>query len=292
MGKRAVQYDMFPGDTPGPEEIIEKALDYKPVAVFVGYSGGDDSLATAHWAMTNVPSCEVVHFNTGIGIEATRDHVRKVCAEFGWPLTEVRAKEDCGQDYDAYVKKWGFPGPPLHQRFYNRLKGRCAEKVVRDRKRFRSREKVLFLTGIRHDESVRRMAYGGREVNHVGSQIWANPLYWRSKSWFMDYIREHNLPRNPVSEALGMSGECLCGAFAHKGEKALVRIVCPRTADRLDRLEAEVRALGFTWGWEDGPPKAPKVKLLKAAPFMPTCQGCEKTADLFEDEAACDPAHE
>ncbi len=285
MSKRAAQYDMFPGPQPGPDEVVALALSNKPVAVFVGFSGGDDSLATAHWCMTNIPGCRVLHINTGIGIEATRLHVRKVCADFNWPLLEVRAKEDCGEDYDAFVLKWGFPGPGWHQVLYTRLKERAIRNVVKAHKRFRSRERVLFLTGIRHDESDRRMGYGGREVNFPASgQIWANPLYWRDQAWFMDYIREHNLPRNPVSVSLGMSGECLCGAFANRGELALIRTVCAATADRIERLELDVRAPGHAWGWEDRPPRAPKPPRLKPVD-MAMCRGCSKTWDLFGDEA-------
>lgn len=286
--KRAQQIDLFPGPQPSPEEIIAKAMTFNPVATFVGMSGGDDSLAAAHWMMTNVPGCEVLHINTGIGIERTRLHVRETCARFGWPLTEVRAKEDCGVDYDAMVRAYGFPGPAMHYKMYQQLKERAIRKAVAGRKRKYSREKVMIATGIRQDESQRRMGYGGREVDFVGSQMWVNPLYWRSKNWFMEYIREHELPRNPVSEMLGMSGECLCGAFAHLGEKSLVRIVCPATADRLDRLEVEARAAGHNWGWEDRPPRPPKQPKRQPRAVGPMCNGCGKLPDdqdMFEEAA-------
>lgn len=289
---RPIQYDMFPGPQPSPEEIIAKAMTFDPIAVYVGYSGGDDSLATLHWMMNNVPNCRPFSILTGIGIQRTIDHRREVCARYGWDLLEIRAKEDCGQDYDKYVLKWGFPGPPLHQRFYNRLKGRAIEKLVRDekaklqRRKGWQRAKVLIATGIRHDESQRRMGYAGREVNFVGAQMWVNPLYWRPKSWFMEYIREHDLPRNPVSMTLGMSGECLCGAYAEKGEKSLVRIVCPATAERLDQLETRVRAAGHDWGWEDRPPRESKpCKSAKDDAFQPLCRGCGKTPYMFDEVA-------
>lgn len=188
--------------------------------------------------------------------------------------------------------KWGFPGPPLHQRFYNRLKGRCVEKVVRDAKaKIRgekgwTRRKVMILTGIRHDESQRRMGYGGREVNFVGSQMWVNPLYWRSQDWFRQYIREHNLPRSPVSQAIGMSGECLCGAFAEPGEKALIRAAFPETADYLDDLERRVRAAGHDWPWDDRPPRPVKCGKLPKETDQPMCRGCTKTPYMFGEEAA------
>lgn len=263
-----------------PEQIIIRAMEYRPRAIFVGMSGGDDSLVTTHWMMTHVPGCQVFHANTGIGIERTRQFVRDTCKERGWPLVEIRAKEDCGQDYDKEVIAHGFPGPALHLIMYSKFKERCVRVLVKRHKTHRM-DKVAIFTGIRRDESVRRMGYDGQEVEVRGSQIWVNPLYHWSKSRFHDYIKEHKLKRNPVAEILGFSGECLCGAFAHLGEKALVRIVEPETAERLDALEIKVRAAGHNWGWEEEPP-AGVVKFKKekkrGQQFMPFCVGCTKAA--------------
>lgn len=159
-----------------PEQIMERATAYKPSACFVGMSGGDDSLVTTHWMMSNVPGCQVFHANTGIGIERTRQFVRDACKEQGWPLTEIRAKEDCGQDYDALVMERGFPGPPHHYKMYQRLKERCVRLLVKRHKK-RMRDKVLIASGIRKDESRIRMGYINREINFIGAQMWVNPLF-------------------------------------------------------------------------------------------------------------------
>lgn len=269
------QLELFPQHRPSPEEILALAEEYKPVARFVGYSSGDDSLAVTHWAMTNVPGCRVLHINTGIGIERAREHARATCARYGWPLVEIRAKEDCGQDYDRIVLKHGFPGPSQHHKMYVQLKERCIEKLCRDNKRRYSRQKIMIMAGIRHDESPVRTGYAGEEVHVVKSQLWVNPLYWWDKGMFMDYIRDNDLPRSPVAEMLGMSGECLCGAHAHEGEKAMVRLVCPSTAERIDRLERAVRDAGHQWGWEERPPREPADDGTGDL-FMPMCRGCEK----------------
>jgi 3'-phosphoadenosine 5'-phosphosulfate sulfotransferase (PAPS reductase)/FAD synthetase len=260
-----------------PEEIVARALSYKPAEIFIGYSGGNDSAAVVHWMMNNVPGCKVLHINTGIGIERTRQHVRETCAAYGWELVEIRAKEDCGQDYDTIVKKYGFPGPNGHQFMYRRLKERCIEHLLRIYKTKRS-DKIMIATGIRHDESKNRAGYAGREINFKGAQMWVNPLYWWTGTDMRQYIDAAKMPRNPVSQMLGMSGECLCGAYAHKGEMALVRLVCPATADRLKRLEDEVKACGHEWGWEDRPPTVAEQFIAKNQYAMPFCNGCEKAA--------------
>lgn len=261
-----------------PEEIIAEALAHQPVAIVAAFSGGDTSLAGAHWMMNNVPGCRVFHANTGIGLEAARVFVRKTCAKYGWPLDEIRAKEDCGQDYREMVLKHGFPGPAMHHRMYARLKERPVRLLVKRAKVGHPRRaKVMIATGIYKEESRIRMGYGERNVNFVGSQMWVNPFYWWPKQRFMDYIEEHGLKRSPVAETLGMSGECLCGAHAHPGEKAMIRLVDPETADYLDNLEAEVRAAGHDWGWEDRPPKEPPEAINDHPDlFRPFCQGCGK----------------
>lgn len=260
-----------------PEEIIAEAMTYKPRAIFAAFSGGDDSLVSTHWMMTNVPWCQVFHANTGIGIKATRQFVRDTCRAYGWPLHEIRAKEDCGQDYREIVLQYGFPGPANHGLMYRRLKERPVRLLTKRHKQL-VRDKVLISTGIHHGESRVRMGYVDRNVGFVGSQMWVNPLYWWPAERFRAYWQKHRLRRNPVSELLGMSGECLCGAFAHKGEKALIRLVDPATADYLDALEAEVRARGHSWGWEDRPPRQKRKPAddNQRAFFMPFCRSCEK----------------
>ena len=265
-----------------PEKILAEAIEkHNPSHVFVGFSGGNDSLAVAHWMMNNVPGCVAFHANTGIGVEASRRFVRETCREMGWPLVEIRAKEDCGQDYDEIVLAHGFPGPAMHGRMYQRLKERCVEKLVRDHKKHRL-DRILIATGIYHEESIIRMGYGDRVINRKGAQVWVNPLYWWPKDRIRKYVDDAGIPRNPVSQTLGYSGECLCGAFAHPGEKALIRIVEPETAERLEDLERRVRAAGHDWGWEDRGPNVRKPTRLDALD-MPFCRGCNKT---FFDEAA------
>lgn len=265
---------------PTPREIIDRAIEqYKPVAIFVGFSGGNDSRAVTHWMMNNVPGCEAFHINTGIGVEATRVYVRETCKAQGWPLHEIRALEDCGQDYDANVLKHGFPGPDGHRYMYTTLKERAVYELVKRAKVGHKRNAtVLIAAGARFDESVRRMGYAGQEVRKVRAQVWTNPVYWWSKAERDAYNEASGLPENPVAKALGMSGECGCGAFAHPGELERWRAVDPEFGQRIDRLQSEVLARGYTWGWEGRPPKGGFNKDQLGLFQLPLCVGCEKSA--------------
>jgi hypothetical protein len=233
------------------------------------------SLTATHWAMNNVPGCQVAHIDTGIGIPGTQAFVRETCEREGWPLTVIRAKEDCGQDYDKIVLKYGFPGPSQHIRMYAQLKERGVRKLVRDVKQ-KPRDKVMLLTGICHEDSSNRSGYGDSLITFNGAQMWVNHMYWTGKSWLYHYLASTGMPRNPVSVELGMSGECLCGAFASPGELALVKRICPETGERIERLQREVCAAGHTWGWEEHPPKR-RDDELTADLFQPMCRHCLKS---------------
>ena len=133
------------------------------------------------------------------------------------------------------------------------------------------------LVRIKSGPWARRMRYAGKEVNRVGSQLWVSPIYWWAATERDAYNKAHGLPVNPVSAMLGMSGECLCGAYAHKGEKSLVKLVCPETHARIEALELRASEAGFNWGWEGRPPIGGRNPAQLDA-FRPLCVGCEKMA--------------
>jgi hypothetical protein len=272
-----MQAELFPVARPTPEQIVEAALAHEPVAIFALFSGGDGSLKATHWAMNNVPGCQVAHINTGIGLERTRLFVRETCLREGWPLTEIRAKEDCGQDYDEIVLKHGFPGPASHRFMYIQLKERCIEELVRRNKRKGSSEKVMLLTGICHDDSQRRSGYGGKEITFNKAQMWVNHMYWAGRSWMHHYAPD--LPRNPVAIELGMSGECGCGAFASEGELRLWRRVDPLFGYRIDRLQEQASEAGVHCRWEGRPPKE-RDDTATPDMFSPLCVNCLKSERL------------
>jgi len=263
-----------------PMQIVSKAIEmYDPIAIYVGFSGGNDSRLVAHWMMNNVPGCKPFHANTGIGIERTRIFVRETCASYGWDLREIHAERDCGQSYDDLCIKYGFPGPDGHQMMYSRLKERAVRMLVREAKQGHHRHaKVLIASGIRHDESIIRMGYAGREINKVGAQVWINPMYWFSKEERDEYNVNSGMPENPVTKELGMSGECGCGAFAHPGELERWRAVDPSFGARIDALQQKVLDKGYSWSWEGRPPKGgfnpDQMNLFQ----RPMCVGCEKSA--------------
>lgn len=252
-------------------ETLTGALErYNPVACFALFSGGHDSLVSTHIAMQHPAIQAVVHVNTGIGIEQTRQFVRDICARFGWLLLEYRA-EDHGQYYERIVLENGFPGPGQHHKMYARLKERALRALKRD---YAPRQNMLLVTGIRRQESVKRMGIA-RPIQYQGSYIWTAPIVEWSADDCDAYMQQHGLPRNRVKDQLCISGECLCGAFARRGEMAELKAHYPEVHARIKALEARCQQAGVWHRWgSGGPPKWYRQEQAGQQVFMPLCSSC------------------
>lgn len=257
--------------------IFDQAVkEHDPVAVFLLTSGGNDSIVPLHLFRDHPKVTAAVHLDTGIRVPEVEDHVRAVCESFGLPLLVYRATENTKatgepdpQVYSEIVKQHGFPGPPQHRIMYAKLKERSIRRLVRDYKTD-LKDRIMLVTGVRRSESRRRMG-NVEEVQRDGAQLWVAPVtHWGDDA--MEVYRKHyDLPRSPVSKALGMSGECLCGAFAKEGELALIEKHFPHVAEHIRAIEAESQC---PWGWEGRPSRKLHAGSPKDDGFMPLCTSC------------------
>lgn len=247
-----------------PHILDHVIKEHNPRKVFALFSGGHDSLCSTHVASSHPRFDGVIHINTGIGIEDTREFVRETCKKFDWPLKEYHPPVS----YEEIIKKYGFPGPGGHNLVYQRLKERCLRQVIRESKQ-KWKDRIIFVTGVRKSESVRRMGHV-EEIQRRGATVWTAVIAdWTDtmKNWYMD---RHNLPRNPVVENLCMSGECLCGAFAKPDELETIRYFYPDAATEIDRLSklAEKAGVPSKWGCRPG-------KRRGSVKSNPLCWSCE-----------------
>lgn len=239
---------------------------FDPIEVFGLYSGGHDSFSACYVASLHPRFSGVVHVNTGIGVEATREHVRTTCRQRGWKLMEYKATENITAKgvrdpklYEEMVLEYGFPGPSQHQKMYINLKERAIERLERDCGacgRGKMKSLVLYVGGQRSQESVRRMG-NVEEIQLMKRSVWVAPIHDWTKCDTSDLIEYAKAKRNPVVDLIHKSGECLCGAFAKPGELQELSL-WPETRpayERIVALQEKVRASGFPWGWEDSPPK-------------------------------------
>ncbi len=279
-------------------ERISSAIEAtKPIAVFGLFSGGHDSVTATTIASLHPSFTSAVHVNTGIGVPRTRQYVRETAALKNWPLKEYEAAKNVNakgkpdpQIYRDLVLKLGFPGPHGHQMMYARLKERCLRMLQREWKASGNKKRprrVMYISGCRSDESRRRMA-NTDEVQIDGQRIWCAPIHDWNKSDCHALMERYAVPRNPVVDLIHKSGECLCGAFAQKGELEELKL-WPETRpayDEIMALQAEVIAAGLPWGWEDAPPAWYQEKKNGQCFLMNydqhLCWSCNKAHELLK----------
>ena len=204
------------------------------------FSGGDDSLALTHKAMEEGWADMVVHLETNTSIPANLDYVREVCEQYQWPLVIVSSPVSL----ETLAFRYGFPGPSAHTIAFNALKGRQLGYLYR-----RTNGGIKFFSGVRTDESDRRMRQINAEVQYAtpdGSNFrgwWVSPLIGRSNEWIHEYREEHELPRNPVAQSsLHRSGDCNCLAYGHRDEELIaLEADWPNVAEWLKSVETRVQ---------------------------------------------------
>lgn len=257
--------------------IIDRAIaEHSPAKIISLFLGGYDSLVATHVTSLHPRFSGVAHIDTGTavtegGVSLPWKYVRETCERFGWPLSVYRTPIN----YEDEVERNGFPGPALHYIMYRRLKDRCIYMLLKEHKTHRL-QRIGLACGARRQESQRRMGTV-EDVRRHRSQVWINVIPDWSEQDIRNYIIINNLPRSPVKETLGMSGECLCGAFAKPGELERICKHYPETGARIHNLEMRVRANGFDWGWEGAPPrggKSARRDIEGATAFQPLCTSC------------------
>lgn len=259
--------------------------DRREVAGVVGlFSGGNDSTTAVH--IFKPVLTHAAHANTGIGVEKTRQFVRDTCKQWSLPLIEKKAPryED---SFRAMVLDRGFPGPAHHWKAYQRLKERALREVRKELVANPRKQRVVFIAGRRRQESKRRANIPAME--REGSTVWVSPLVNWTKLDMQTYRKMRKrqgdpVPRNEVSDIIHMSGECLCGAFASKGERQEVEFWFPEAFDEVRELEELLKDRDDlpehvkTWGWNQYPHLVAMSKDKKSKSGR-LCSSCAATFD-------------
>jgi 3'-phosphoadenosine 5'-phosphosulfate sulfotransferase (PAPS reductase)/FAD synthetase len=185
----------------------------------------------------------------------------------------------------------GFPGPGGgHRAAYARLKERQVERLVRDTKAelgASRRARVALLSGARLGESRRR-----RVTNADGpyrlrkAQLWINPVHWWTNEEMRAYRREHRIAVSDVAALLHRSGECNCGSYIGKDERADLEALFPDWVDAVIRpLEAEARDLGVprcVWGERLDTGRAGARGAIEEVDDAPLCSDCQLSLEAQE----------
>lgn len=257
------------------KKIVDDALKlYQPYKVCLMLSGGDDSLLTYEVCKAaGIHIDYIIHGRTGTGLPETTEFVRQLANNSGIEYLEA----DAGNAYTEYVLRKGFFGKGIdaHTFSYHVLKAAPFRKIVsahiRQRKRNR---KVLLLNGVRVDETENRADKLGDNVYNCDpaakSNIWVNVVHWWTTEERDTFLKYYNIERNPVSIALGRSGECMCGTMQNAVARQKAAAFNPEWGNWLDNLEREViRLHGYGWG------QSCSKKKGNTDTFQPMCTGCK-----------------
>lgn len=209
-------------------------------------SGGGDSTAAALWAEEDPGFAGAVYIDTGTSLPGVREHVELLANARGWPLVVL----DSANAYDEIAAKFGLPGPGFHSIPYRMLKER------RLREFYREHGRVRLITGIRRNESVRRMGTTTKAVRQPF--LFETPILDYTPRDVDDALTDAGLARSAVSVLAGRSGECNCGAFAQDHEREMLSDLWPEFGAQIARWERIAADNGrwCVWGKRPPPPVA------------------------------------
>jgi len=170
------------------------------------FSGGKDSLVATHYAYQHFPIDFVAYLDTNSGLPDNEQYVIDVCEKQRWELQIYQSP----MDLEEFVQRYGFPGPAVHSWAFRYFKERQLEKMAREY------ESVIFYSGVRKSESNRRSHNVKGKYSSDRRWDWVSPIVHFTETECKDYIEGHGLRVNPLYDTIGRSGDCYCGAFAHR----------------------------------------------------------------------------
>jgi len=177
-------------------------------------SGGMDSAVAAHVSVRWGPCDLLVYLDTGTGLDANREYVEEFADTLGVQLWTLRTQES----FEERVNEDGFPGPAEHGRMYRKLKERQIGRLATLSGGRRNKSDLHLWTGVRRQESKRRMSNVTPEQDGP-RWTWHAPIHDWSKADCREYIAEFEIPKNDLWDQLGRSGDCFCGCFGNPEEK-------------------------------------------------------------------------
>ena len=264
------------------KEVIKKAItDFKPKAIVLMFSGGDDSLTAYHVSKElGVKIDYVMHGHTGTGIKETFDFVKKETERNDDRFLLADAK----YSYIDYILRKGFFGKGIdaHIYAYHILKIMHFRKAISHSLRKRKRNfPILLINGARRKESENRMKTMVNPYKidpNSKNNIWVNVINEWEKHDCIDYLEGNTIKRNEVSKNLCRSGECMCGTMQSNGDRNEASFFYPEWGKWLNGLEKEV-IKKFPWKWGESINRRHyqemKGQTNMFSDFQPMCTGCK-----------------
>jgi len=203
----------------------------------VGYSGGADSQVALDLALKKYDDVEIIFIDTSIEFPETLDMMLKTARFYGLEIKFLRA----GRTFEEYLESFGGMYPSWRRRWcQDRLKERPLKKYINSLIRGGLRRDaqegaggssrlaaphrpVTVIDGIRSMESVARKKRSPLEPHQSGKWDIEHIVFRWTKPEIFAYIREHELPLNPLY-AMGYSRtSCWFCPFKPKADNQILR---------------------------------------------------------------------
>ena len=223
-----------------PKDIMEQAISvYGKENFYALYSGGRDSGLVVEWLSEHDYLKSIVHVNTGVAMQMTTDFVKDICQEKGWDLIVIEPKPK--YKFADICLEFGFPGPSFHRVVMGFLKFQPMRNFFMSL----NDEKASFVSGIRQMESKRRAKNFTSPYNEDSNMWFTAPFYYYTNEEMYKMRITQNIKTSPAYETgVGISGDCLCGAYASYQEKAALKKADPHLATYIEWLEEGVKQFG------------------------------------------------
>jgi len=194
---------------------INEAIHVGQIRVVMAFfSGGKDSAAASYiayrFARAKGLRFQLVHIDTTINVPETEAYVEKYAKWLGVELVVLKPEKSF-REYAVEHPYWPNLMYARWCKYY--LKIRPLAKYISQFPEY----SVLEVTGIRRGESLfREKAFDkpfgvvcDKKHGRPCSYVW-HPILYLSNYDLERLIRRFGIPRNPVWDKLGFSGECLC----------------------------------------------------------------------------------
>jgi phosphoadenosine phosphosulfate reductase len=207
----------------------------------VGYSGGADSQVALDLALKKYDDVDIVFIDTSIEFPETHDTILETAKFYGLDIHILRADKT----FEEYLEDFGGMYPSWRRRWcQDRLKERPLKKYINSliRQGLRHAElsqaddsaqpcctspSVTVIDGIRSDESVQRKRRLRFEPHRSGKWDIEHIIFGWTKPEVFQYIREHELPLNPLY-AMGYSRvSCWFCPFSPKADNRILALQHP-----------------------------------------------------------------
>lgn len=197
----------------------------------IGYSGGKDSQVALDLSLKKYQNTEVFFIDTGLEFPETLETIERTEKFYDIEITRLYPQKS----FEEYLRSFkGFWPSPRRRWCTLRLKERPIMKYVKSQK-----QNVQLIDGVRKWESWKRKKREKIEMHHSGKWRIEHIVFnWREKKIFR-YIKERELPLNPVYGFGFPRASCWLCPFAAQKTNDLVAKIYPKLHAHAENLRQE-----------------------------------------------------